>query len=433
MVSMVSRLFVVSVFNLRLIKLNLKKRLTIFTLFIVVITSGLVGVALIEIGFKNQIGQLEYELDSIRSTVQESDVDKVSLALALTGASRSNLSLYLVDNEREIYILEDKSGNTNQVQEIQRSLGGSDREKPANLLYKEVTIEGDLDLIIAASTISFNQERNSGLLRLLIYLSLSSLIALVVLNRVISQDLKRESVQITLAERLRNEELRRKLLMELASDTSHELRTPLTVIKGYVDLILRRGDNTIDDETLSKLSLESSRLDQNISSLLTMFELESLEDEALMPLNISDFLSSEVSLFQELDFDREIETNIEKDLWIKASEEIVLKLIRNVLVNCRKHSKKNASLRISLLENANEVILTFEDSGPLPEGQSLDINDYLTRFNGSRSLSKGGSGLGFSIISKSVSKLSGQLSLFHSELGGLGVSIKIPRLQTVVS
>ena len=121
MVSMVSRLFVVSVFNLRLIKLNLKKRLTIFTLFIVVITSGLVGVALIEIGFKNQIGQLEYELDSIRSTVQESDVDKVSLALALTGASRSNLSLYLVDNEGEIYILEDKSGNTNQVQEIQRS------------------------------------------------------------------------------------------------------------------------------------------------------------------------------------------------------------------------------------------------------------------------------------------------------------------------
>ena len=101
--------------------MNLKKRLTIFTLFIVVITSGLVGVALIEIGFKNQIGQLEYELDSIGSTVQESDVDKVSLALALTGASRSNLSLYLVDNEREIYILEDKSGNTNQVQEIQRS------------------------------------------------------------------------------------------------------------------------------------------------------------------------------------------------------------------------------------------------------------------------------------------------------------------------
>lgn len=391
------------------------------------------GVALIEIGFKNQIDQLKYELNSIGSTVQESKVDKVSLALALTGASRSNLSLYLVDKEREIFILEDKSGDTNQIQDIQKSLGGSNIAKPSNLIYKEATIEGDLDLIIAASTKSFNQERNSGLLRLLVYLSLSSLIALVVLNRVISQDLKRESVQITLAERLRNEELRRKLLMELASDTSHELRTPLTVIKGYIDLILRRGDNTIDDETLSKLSLESSRLDQNISSLLTLFELESLEDEFLMPLNISDFVTSEVSLFQEFDVDRKIEYNIQNDVWIKASEEIVLKLIRNVLVNCRKHSKKDASLRISLLENANEVILTFEDSGPLPEGQSLDINDYLTRFNGSRSLSKGGSGLGFSIINKSVSKLSGQLSLFHSELGGLGVSIKIPRLQTVVS
>lgn len=118
-----------------------------------------------------------------------------------------------------------------------------------------------------------------------------------------------------------------------------------------------------------------------------------------------------------MDIDRKIETNIQNDVWIKASEEIVLKMIRNVLVNCRKHSKKDASLRISLLENANEVILTFEDSGPLSEGQSLDINDYLTRFNGSRSHSKGGSGLGFSIISKSVSKLSGQLSLFHSELG----------------
>ena len=407
--------------------MNLKTRLTIFTLFVVVITSGLVGVALIEIGFKNQIGQLKYELGSIGSTVQESNVDKVSLALALTGASRSNLSLYLVDKEREIYILEDKSSDTNQIQEIQKSLGRSDRTKPANLVFKEVTIEGDLDLIIAASTKSLNQERNSGLLRLLVYLSLSSLIALIVLNRVISKDLERESEQIKLAERLRNEEIRRKMLMQLASDTSHELRTPLTVIKGYVDLVFRKADNRIDDVTLQKLTTETTRLDKNISSLLSIFELESLEDETLVPMNLSDFLTSEVFLFREIESMRKVDAFIEKDIWIKASEEILLKLIRNVLSNSQRYSMPDSEIRISLKKKTSEVTLIIEDGGPLSENQSLDINDYLTRFNGSRSLAKGGSGLGFSIISKSVSKLSGQVSLFHSELGGLGVAIRFPQ------
>ena len=408
--------------------MNLKKRLTIFTVLVVIITSGSVGLALIENSHRNQVSRVESELSSIINTVNDSQVDKVTLALALSDASQSNISLFLSDENGEIYSLSNNSNESSELQTIRDYLASKDAHSPKSILIEQVSIEGGLKLILSASIQSFHDERDSELVRFLIYLSIASLLALVILRRVISQDVARESKEIVLNERLKYEESRRKMLLEFASDTSHELRTPLTVIRGYLDLIRKRADNTIDDPTLNKLTKESMRLDQSISNLLTMLELEALEDESLVTLNLSEIIQDEVSSFRILDSQRDVHSSVEENIWIRGSEELILKLVRNILSNIRRHSTANAPVQVSLKAESNTVMMMFEDGGPLAETQSLKIDDYLTRFNSARSLSKGGSGLGFSIMSKAVEKLSGEISLFHSQLGGLGISIKLPRL-----
>ena len=408
--------------------MNLKKRLTIFTVLVVIITSGSVGLALIENSHRNQVSRVESELSSIIKTVNDSQVDKVTLALALSDASQSNISLFLSDENGEIYSLSNNSNESSELQTIRDYLASKDAHSPKSILIEQVSIEGGLKLILSASIQSFHDERDSELVRFLIYLSIASLLALVILRRVISQDVARESEEIVLHERLKYEESRRKMLLEFASDTSHELRTPLTVIRGYLDLIRKRADNTIDDPTLNKLTKESMRLDQSISNLLTMLELEALEDESLVTLNLSEIIQDEVSSFRILDSQRDVHSSVEENIWIRGSEELILKLVRNILSNIRRHSTANAPVQVSLKAESNTVMMMFEDGGPLAETQSLKIDDYLTRFNSARSLSKGGSGLGFSIMSKAVEKLSGEISLFHSQLGGLGISIKLPRL-----
>lgn len=408
--------------------MNLKKRLTIFTVLVVIITSGSVGLALIEDSHKKQVSQVESDLTSIINTVNDSQVDKVTLALALSDASQSNVSLFLSDENGEIYSLSNSSNKSSELRTVKAFINSKGAVSPKSILVKQVSIEGGLKLILSASIQSFHNERNSELVSFLIYLSIASFLALIILRLVISQDVARESKEIALHERLKHEEARRKMLLEFASDTSHELRTPLTVIRGYLDLISKRADNTVDDATLNKLTKESIRLDQSISNLLTMLELEALEDESLAPLNLSEFINDEISSFKLLDSQRSVHLSVEKDIWIRASEELILKLVRNILSNIRRHASIDAPVHVSLTTNSNSAMLIFEDGGPLAETQSLNIDDYLARFNSARSLSKGGSGLGFSIMSKSAEKLSGDISLFHSELGGLGIAIKLPKL-----
>ncbi len=418
----------VLVSKLRTNELNIQKRLTFFTLAVVIITTGFAGLFLIENSHRERLQTVNTELDSIIETVSGSLSDKASLALALVNSSQSNFSLFLNDNNQEIFPLIDKGEDPQQLQAARELAQKGSTSGNTSILVRQVPIEGDLKLVVTTSIKAIDDSRNSALLKFLIYLLIASSIALVVLRRVINQDIARESAELKLHEKLLFEQRRRRMLLEFASDTSHELRTPLTVITGYLDLIRRRKTGQIDDETLDNLSKEATRLDRNISSLLTMLEVEAIEDESLHPINLSAILEEELDSFKVIESGREVTTEIAQGVWVIGSEELVLKLIRNILANIRRHTGSKCSVRTRLYIEEKSAVFTIEDGGPLPADQSLNLDDYLTRFSSSRSFSKGGSGLGFNIMNKSVEKLSGTMELFASPMGGFGIKLQIPQL-----
>ena len=411
--------------------MSLQKRLTAFTLTVVVLASGSIGLYLIESSFRNQLNKVRAELISISETIDGSQVDKVTVALALVSASQSNVSLFLAEENNEIIPLAYSSNDNLQIQAVRNVIDSENVLDTENVISQIVNIEGGLRLVLTASITSIYEERRSEFLRFSLYLLLVIIVALAMLRKVINKDVARESEELKLREKLKFEESRRKMLLEFASDTSHELRTPLTVIVGYLDLIKKRKSGKIEESALATMREEASRLESNITSLLTMLELEVIEDESLTPVNLSELIEKELSSFQEIEQARKITVNIDKDLWIKGSQELVLKLLRNILNNIRRHSNANSPVKVLLVGSAGFIELTIEDGGPLKATQSLNIDDYFTRFSSSRSLSKGGSGLGFSIMKKSASKLSGEISLFRSELGGLGIHIRIPKHDSV--
>ena len=411
--------------------MSLQKRLTAFTLTVVVLASGSIGLYLIESSFRNQLNKVRAELISISETIDGSQVHKVTVALALVSASQSNVSLFLAEENNEIIPLAYSSNDDLQIQAVRNVIDSENVLDTENVISQIVNIEGGLRLVLTASITSIYEERRSEFLRFSLYLLLVIIVALAMLRKVINKDVARESEELKLREKLKFEESRRKMLLEFASDTSHELRTPLTVIVGYLDLIKKRKSGKIEESALATMREEASRLESNITSLLTMLELEVIEDESLTPVNLSELIEKELSSFQEIEQARKITVNIDKDLWIKGSQELALKLLRNILNNIRRHSNANSPVKVLLVGSAGFIELTIEDGGPLKATQSLNIDDYFTRFSSSRSLSKGGSGLGFSIMKKSASKLSGEISLFQSELGGLGIHIRIPKHDSV--
>ena len=406
--------------------MTIQRRLTLFTLLVVVLTTGSAGLFLIQSSYQNKLENVKTELASIIKTVEESDSDKASLALALINSSQTKFSLFLADDKNELIPLLDFGEDLQQLEAVKNYLKNANTFDDPYISVHKVAIEGDLSLVVSTSVKFIHDARNSELIKFLFYLLLASIFALIILQRIISQDVKRESAELRLQEKLNFEQSRRKMLLEFASDTSHELRTPLTVITGYLELVKRRENGQLDEETLSKLSQETTRLDQNISNLLTMLELEAIADESLHPINLSQVLREELEIYQSIELRRDFTIEIIEVAWISGSEELLLKLVRNILTNIRRHTPPDSPVVARLRIISSTVVLTIEDGGPLRDSPSFNINDYLTRFNSSRTMSKGGSGLGFSIMNKSVERLSGTLELFASTMGGFGVRVQIP-------
>jgi two-component system OmpR family sensor kinase len=406
--------------------MTIQRRLTLFTLLVVVLTTGSAGLFLIQSSYQNKLENVKTELASIIKTVEESDSDKASLALALVNSSQTKFSLFLADDKNELIPLLDFGEDAQQLKAVKNYLKNAKTFDDPYISVHKVAIEGDLSLVVSTSVKFIHDARNSEFIKFLFYLLLASIFALIILQRIISQDVKRESAELRLQEKLNFEQSRRKMLLEFASDTSHELRTPLTVITGYLELVKLRKNGHLDEETLSKLSQETTRLDQNISNLLTMLELEAIADESLHPINLSQVLREELEIYQSIELRRDFTIEIIEEAWINGSEELLLKLVRNILTNIRRHTPADSPVVARLRIIASTVVLTIEDGGPLRDSPSFNISDYLTRFNSSRSMSKGGSGLGFSIMNKSVERLSGTLELFASTMGGFGVRVQIP-------
>jgi K+-sensing histidine kinase KdpD len=203
------------------------------------------------------------------------------------------------------------------------------------------------------------------------------------------------------------------------ADASHELRTPLTIMKGYISLA-NKNSQISDSEIIEKLKNESVRLEKNIESLLTVLEFESIPEYVLEPIDLSNLLKHEFDEFAKRELSREVRVEITEKL------KIVLKLVRNALLNITRHASDSKIVSLKLFQSANEIVIAIEDSGPLRKQQSLILEDYIRRFNNNRAAEKGGSGLGFSIMHSAVRKLSGRLELFSSDLGGFGLKIYLP-------
>lgn len=393
-----------------------------------VLASGSVGFFLIASNTREQSGKLKVEIEQIKSTIKNSENEKISVALSLVDSSDYRLSLLLADENGEFVPLADNLEISGMNMVISDLSNVRELATIGNLLVREVQVEGAYKLVLVGSTASISENRDSSLLRLLLFLSLASLLSLGLLRIVISRDIERESENIKLSENLRNEAEKRQMLLEFASDASHELRTPLTVIKGYLELAKIRRDEKIDDQALERLLRETERIDRNISNLLKMLEFESEAPEQIHEISLTELFTEESRAFADRNPSRSVEIDVVDNLQVMASENLLLTLIRNIMSNIERHTPIDAKVRIKARNDKDSVLVTIEDGGPFRGELGFDLENYLTRFNPARSSSKGGSGLGFSIIAKSVNKLSGRIQLFQSEIGGLGILITLPKV-----
>jgi signal transduction histidine kinase len=228
-----------------------------------------------------------------------------------------------------------------------------------------------------------------------------------------------------------------KLKSEFLNQVSHELRTPLAVIIGYIECItdgLYGEIETKHQEILQIVAKQSSHLKNMIDQILIFSRLEANKQ----PLRIEDFPVTKVfnDLRDTFDFlcrqkGLELRWELSKEVdTLRTDPERLKELVSNLLQNAVKYTDRGViSVRLDQV-NSNVVALEVSDTGIGIAHHHLShiFDPFMQVHKTSSENSRGGIGLGLSIVKKHVDQLKGTVTVV-SELGkGTTFKILLPRL-----
>lgn len=196
---------------------------------------------------------------------------------------------------------------------------------------------------------------------------------------------------------------------ELISNISHDLKTPITAVKGYVEGIMDGVADTPEkmDRYVRTIYNKTVEMDHLINELTFYSKIDTNRiPYTFSKLNVDDYFSDcaeEVGL--------ELETRgiqlyyanyVEKDVLVIADGEQIRRVIHNIISNAIKYmDKPKGVIQIRVKDVGDFIQVEIEDNGKGIASKDLTyIFDRFYRTDVSRNSSKGGSGIGLSIVRK---------------------------------
>ncbi|MFB3977948.1 MULTISPECIES: sensor histidine kinase [Microbacterium] len=216
----------------------------------------------------------------------------------------------------------------------------------------------------------------------------------------------------------------------LAATVSHELRNPLTAIIGHADLALDAPDLSPKvREQLEVIAGAGERMQTLISEILANSRGMFREEKTATTADASRIIASSLESFRPAAAARRVSVIDE----LPPSAEVVGDGFRlrqafdNILSNAIKYTPGGGSVRISGTISADQVELTFTDTGIGIHPEDLPrIFDPYFRARAARESPTPGTGLGMGIVRSIIQEQGGSLEL-ESEVGsGTTVTVRLP-------
>jgi len=192
---------------------------------------------------------------------------------------------------------------------------------------------------------------------------------------------------------------------QFTSDASHELRTPLTVIKGTLEVLIRKPrDNKEYEEKINYCIKEVDHLNTLVDQLLLMARYENQKqniqtESVYLNALILDVLTLNAEKIKVKNLN--IKFDAKQDFYVKSDNFLVITILRNLLSNAIKYTNDNGEVSILLSEQNNKTVCKISDNGIGIE--KTDLESVFSPFFRSGSTEHPeikGTGLGLSIVKR---------------------------------
>ena len=196
---------------------------------------------------------------------------------------------------------------------------------------------------------------------------------------------------------------------ELISNISHDLKTPITAVKGYVEGFMDGVADTPEkmDRYVRTIYNKTNEMDHLINELTFYSKIDTNRiPYTFSKLNVEDYFSDcaeELGLEMETRGIELVYANyVEKGVQVIADGEQIRRVIHNIVSNAIKYMEKpRGIIQLRVKDVGDFIQVEIEDNGKGIAAKDLPyIFDRFYRTDVSRNSSKGGSGIGLSIVKK---------------------------------
>jgi two-component system sensor histidine kinase MprB len=218
----------------------------------------------------------------------------------------------------------------------------------------------------------------------------------------------------------------RDLQQQLIADAGHELRTPLTSLRTNIELLSRSEETgrplpEADRKALlASVKAQMTELAALIGDLQELSRSEGQRGERVQVVSLEDTVESALRRARLRGPELTITAHLEP-WYVRAEPAALERAVVNILDNAVKFSPEGGTIEVRLTDG----VLTVRDHGPgIPAEELPHVFDRFWRSPSARALP--GSGLGLSIVARTIHQSGGEVTLTHAEGGGTVATIRLP-------
>ncbi len=220
-------------------------------------------------------------------------------------------------------------------------------------------------------------------------------------------------------------------ISQFSSDASHELKTPLTIIRGEIEISLRKDRSSLEyKETLNNCLDEVLIIQQTIDDLLFLAKsknhLEDIEREIYVDELILE-AGKELESFAKIK-NINIKYEINEATHISGHSKLLKIALKNIIKNAIIFSYKDSNVTIKNYSNEEYIIINVKDRGiGISLNEQKKVFEKFYRTDKSRNKDSGGTGLGLAISKKIIDMHNAKIVITSEEGNGTEVEILFPK------